>query len=248
MRKNKDQLGSRMKRYESVSNILLTPRSPVILRLDGKSFHNYTKNFEKPFSKSIRLAMLDACQLLASEMQGFKLAYTQSDEASFLLTDYDNINTEGWFGYEVQKIVSVASSIFSVSFNKSINQYKKAFFDCRAFNVPRGDVSNYFLWRVKDCIRNSIQSLAQSEFSHKELHGKNCSEIKEMLISKKNDWKDLDDLWKYGSFLFKNKEDLGRLNFKEDPSYMEISRIINPLVDLPFVEKNKIIGEKNVNP
>ena len=44
-------LGDRMKEYENVSRIYLTRRIPMIIRVDGRAFHTYTKNFRKPFDK-----------------------------------------------------------------------------------------------------------------------------------------------------------------------------------------------------
>ena len=49
--KLKDSLGDRMKRYESVTQSHLLPRTPAIIRLDGKAFHTYTKGCDKPFDK-----------------------------------------------------------------------------------------------------------------------------------------------------------------------------------------------------
>ena len=48
----KDALGDRMKKYyEEVSKTRLVRRMPVIIRLDGKAFHTFTRGFEKPFDK-----------------------------------------------------------------------------------------------------------------------------------------------------------------------------------------------------
>lgn len=42
----KDELGDRMKSYyENRSKTFLARRIPVIIRLDGKAFHTFTKGF-----------------------------------------------------------------------------------------------------------------------------------------------------------------------------------------------------------
>lgn len=41
---------------------------------------------------------------------------------------------------------------------------------------------NYFVWRQQDAVRNSIQMVGQAFFSQKQLHGKSCNEIQEMLF------------------------------------------------------------------
>ena len=106
--------------------------------------------------------MVNASLKVAEQMQGFKLAYTQSDEVSFLLTDYDNFQTDPWFDNKLQKIITVATSIMTANFNKFINVDKLAYFDGRAFNIPENEIANYFLWRAKDWGRNSIQMYTRS--------------------------------------------------------------------------------------
>ena len=63
---------------------------------------------------------------------------------------------------------------------------KEAFFDCRAFDIPKEEVTNYFIWRQQDASRNSIQMAGQAHFSHKQLHKKSTSDIQEMLWKEKN--------------------------------------------------------------
>jgi len=36
----KDDLGNRMKRYEAPTQGVLQPRTPAIIRVDGKAFHS----------------------------------------------------------------------------------------------------------------------------------------------------------------------------------------------------------------
>src|SRR6266699_949879 len=159
-----DELGSRIKRYEKVSDHKLLPRTPLIIRVDGKAFHTFTKGAKKPFDQDVIDAMVYAANNTATGMMGFELAYVQSDEATFMLADYDNYETQGWFNYELNKIVSITASAFTAYFNRywdSIvyahiepieNDDKKspAMFDARAFNMPREDAPNAFVWRQQD--------------------------------------------------------------------------------------------------
>ena len=177
-------LGDRMKGYEKASRVYLPARMPMIIRCDGKAFHTFTKGLEKPWDQKMRNAMTAAAKALIETIQGAKLAYIQSDEISVLVTDYDSLEFDPWFNKAVQKIVSVSSAIATEAFNKSmLNQHAKqgALFDARTFVIPQQDVCNYFVWRQQDAVRNSIQGLGQSKFSHKELHKKNTSDIQEML-------------------------------------------------------------------
>jgi len=196
--KMNDSLGDRMKKnYEDRTRFKLIRRTPVIIRLDGKAFHTLTRGMEKPFSNKFADDMAKTAMYLCGEIQGAKLAYVQSDEISILLTDFDRLNTDAWFDYNLQKLVSVSASMASVYFNE-LGSKTYAFFDSRAFNLPKEEVANYFVWRQKDWIRNSVSLLAQANFSHKQLQGKNQYDMKLMLLGKEVDWEELNLMWKYG--------------------------------------------------
>lgn len=178
-------LAKRMKQnYEGRQRFYLVRRMPVIIRVDGKAFHTLTRNCQKPFDEKFINAMQGAAQHTADEIQGCKLAFVQSDEASFLLTDYDGLQTEAWFDYNLCKIVSVAAGTMTGWFNLLFVDHADItppVFDARAFNVPREEVANYFLWRAKDWHRNSVLMYAQSFFSHSQMQGKSIADLHEML-------------------------------------------------------------------
>lgn len=186
-------LGERMKGYERKD--YLVNKVPVIIRVDGKSFHTYTRGMD-PFDRGLRTAFVYAMQYTAKEMSNFVLAYHQSDEVSFLMMDDAKVDTQPWFGNSAQKLTSVVSSIFTAFFNGYYGD-RLAFFDARAFNVPERDVANYFLWRFKDCERNAKSMLAHQHYSTKELHGKSTEWITENLME---EWLDLDNCNRWGTF------------------------------------------------
>jgi tRNA(His) guanylyltransferase len=157
-----DTLGTRMKdNYENRFRYQLTRRIPVIIRVDGRAFHTLTQGCE-PFDLKFSKAMTDTAIYLCNEIQGVKCVYKQSDEISLLLVDYDLITTQAWFDYNLQKIVSISAALASVKFTELFGKF--ATFDSRAFNIPIDEVCNYFIWRQKDWLRNSIEMLAQSHF------------------------------------------------------------------------------------
>ena len=222
--KNKT-LGNRMKEYEVVSQTKLTRRSNVIIRIDGKAFHTFTRGCKKPFDEDLINAFVETSKLVASEIQGFKLFYHQSDEVSFLLQDFDTLETDAWFDNKVQKIVSVTASLFTGYFNASYKSKKIAFFDARCFVVPPEEVANYFLWRCQDWERNSLQMYARANFSTKELHLKKRDDMHEMLHSVGKNWTtDLSDQEKNGTFYTHKKETL-----YSKPEYTSIEGIIKLL-------------------
>jgi len=228
----KTSLGDRIKSYERVSKHFALLNMPLVIRVDGKAFHTFTKRCEKPFDKKLIHVMTQAARYTAKRMQGFKAAYVQSDEVTFVLTDYDSHETSAWFDYELPKLISTSAAIMSVSFfnemenvnSMMINENNLPTFDSRAFNVPKHDVINTFLWRALDWKRNSVQMLAQANFSHKELQGKNQNTLKEMLLEINEDWNLLKPEEKYGTFIV---QDTGGLReFHVEPTYSEIQKIM----------------------
>ena len=231
----KDSLGDRMKMYESVPKTRLMKRTPVIIRLDGKAFHTFTRGLNKPFDKIMVNTMIDTTYELCKNIQGCVFGYTQSDEITLVLCDYQTLNTSAWFEYQVQKMCSVAASMCTMYFNKYFrywvedfkntmldtesnrkylevlqNKFDKAMFDARCFNVPKEEVTNCLLWRQNDATRNSIQSVGQFYLSNKELQNKSCNEIQDMLFLQKGmNWNDLATNLKRGTAVVKRY----RMNF-----------------------------------
>lgn len=117
---DKTSLGNRMKNnYENISRYYLTRRTPVIIRLDGHSFHTFTMGFKKPFDDILVKSMQDTMKYLCENIQGCALGYTQSDEISLVLTDYTELTTDAWFGNNLQKMCSVSASMATLAFNKA---------------------------------------------------------------------------------------------------------------------------------
>lgn len=241
---HKDSLGDRMKAYENVERRYLTRRLPLIVRIDGAHFHTFTRGFDRPFDQGLVCAMQETTKNLCKNIMGAKLGYTQSDEITLLITDDDTIETQAWFGKNLQKIVSIAASTATFYFNqllresiiksngvqKAIEENRIATFDARAFVLPQNEVMNCFEWRQQDAIRNSIQSLGQAYFSQKELHGQSCQNIKTMLLEQKGiDWNELNPYYQRGSCIIKN-ESTGHWIIDEPPIFHEYPDYINDLV------------------
>lgn len=211
-----DELGKRMKEYyEGIPKTRLMRRSPVLIRIDGRSFHSFTKGLKRPFDRVLMSSMQETMKYLCENIQGAVLGYHQSDEISICLVDYKRFNSSAFFDYEVQKVCSISASMATAAFTKffyrisqseihRISQsdvvtiddeaYKGVLlrkqdlfpqFDARCFNIPKEEVANYFYWRQLDATRNSIEMVGQANFSHKELHKKSCNMIQDMLHEQK---------------------------------------------------------------
>lgn len=234
-------LGDRMKDYESPAAQTLMQRTPLIIRVDGKAFHSVTANLDRP-SQLFMDTMAEAAELTALEMHGFKIAYVQGDEASFFLTDYDTHTTEAYMGLDLRKLISIPASTMTYFFimrmaANGLAPYLNTpiAFDGRAFNVPRDEVANYFLWRCKDWERNSVNMYARSFFSEKQMHGKRREEKHEMLHSIGKNWAtDLNDQGKNGTFIIRGQERLRNTTWRYDvqPNYESVNEVVNPWVYL----------------
>ena len=231
-----DDLGVRMKTfYEQIPKTKLMRRCPVAIRCDGRSFHTFTRNFQKPFDEVLIKSMQETMKYLCENIQGCVLGYTQSDEITLILVDYKKLTSSAWFDYEVQKLCSIAASMATMAFNKAfVKEVKKysfelsmgihtdeerrlldiydkaidkgAMFDARCFNVPKEEVTNLCYWRQLDASPNSIQMVGQANFSHKELQNKSCNDIQDMLMTQKGiNWNDLPTYQKRGSCCVRNK-------------------------------------------
>lgn len=111
------EFDKRMKEYEYTSRNYLLKKTPVIIRIDGKAFHTFTKRLKKPFDDILSKTMRDTMRYLCEHIQGCVLGYTQSDEISLLLIDYQKNDTDAWFNYNIQKCSSVSASMATAAFN-----------------------------------------------------------------------------------------------------------------------------------
>lgn len=177
--------------------------------------------------------MDETAKYLCKNIQGAKFAFVQSDEISILMTDFDKINTCAWFDGNVQKIASISASMATSKFNQlrfldyitkkyndnittitelylqNLSEIKLAEFDSRVFTIPSQiEVFNYFVWRQQDTVRNSISSVAQSLYSHKELEKVNTGKMQEMCFQKGVNWNDYDSGVKRGRFIMKVENDV----------------------------------------
>lgn len=213
-----------MKGYEQAARTVLPGRMPAVIRVDGKAFHTYTAGCTRPYDTRL----IDVMDLTAIELckniQGAQIAYVQSDEISILINNYKTFDTQGWFDNQVQKMVSVAASVAAATFTansykiweeprpkfiqdmnppSSTYNIKPAFFDARVFILPEKEVCNYFIWRQQDASRNSIQMLARSLYSSKELFKKNSSDLQEMCHQKGKNWNNEETRYRRGRCITK---------------------------------------------
>ena len=185
-----DSLADRMKRYERATLTVLPPRTYTILRVDGRAFHSYLRGADKPYDYAFMADMDEVGRALCEEISGSVFAFLQSDEVSVLAVDFMSNGTQPWFAGEVQKMVSAAASTATAAL--CARRPGGPTFDARVFTVADPvEVGNYFLWRQRDCVRNSVTMAAQAHFSHRELQGVHSGGMQEMLWKERSvNWND----------------------------------------------------------
>lgn len=155
-----------MKKYEQFSNIKIIQDIPLILRIDGRKFSNYTKKLklEKPFDERLRDIFIEVSKDLINEFNP-EYVYTFSDEMNILFKEIP-------FNGRVEKIDSVIPSFVTASFMKHLFLNKDKFdvdvttlkpvsFDCRIIQTANHS-KDYFKWRQDEAWRNCLNSYAQS--------------------------------------------------------------------------------------
>ena len=115
---NTSDLANRMKEYEKRNQYYLQKRTPVAIRVDGRSFHTFTKGFKRPFDYIFMKSMQETAKYMCENMGNAKFAYVQSDEITIILTDYDTLETDCWFNYRTDKLCSISASMATMAFNK----------------------------------------------------------------------------------------------------------------------------------
>jgi tRNA(His) guanylyltransferase len=197
---DRSALGDRMKRYEAPFRQLLPRRTYTVLRLDGRAFHTYLRGCDRPYDEQFMADMDAVAEALCKEITGTQFAYTQSDEIS-LITDFAGIGTEPWFGGVAAKVLSISAALAAAVLNhrRPWTGGPMPLFDARVFALSDPvEVANYFVWRQRDAVRNSITMTAQTHFSHKQLHGVKGNELLQMLIEKGVDWTAVPDGFRRG--------------------------------------------------
>lgn len=265
-----DELGKRMKEfYEVIPKTKLMRRTPVAIRIDGKAFHTFTRGFQKPFDEILMRSMQETMKYLCENIQGCVFGYTQSDEITLILIDYQKFTSSAWFDYEVQKMCSIAASMATMAFNKffaknvdiynstppifadpQANIYlaaaeKGAMFDARCFNIPKEEVANLIYWRQLDATRNSIQMVGQANFSHSELQNKSCNMIQDMLLTQKDiNWNDFPVDCKRGAACIKVSTEVNIAGTIDTVSNWKIDKQM-PIIkdDRDYINKRIYVGE-----
>lgn len=201
-----DELGDYLKSFERASEVTLGSKLPMILRFDGRAFHSWTRQFERPFDTRLHGLMVKTMMTLAREANA-RYAYTQSDEITLVCLCEGE--AQPLFGGRVQKLTSLLASLAGAYFNRVLAEdldaiggryFKLATFDCRAYTVPdKGTAADVIMWREFDAIRNSTLGRGQEFLSSKKMHGMSQQDVRQWLRENGHAWGDLPPERKFGA-------------------------------------------------
>lgn len=201
-----DALGDRMKLYEEQGETRLLPMLPTFARVDGRSFHSFTRGMNRPYDDRMTDAMLATALRLAQETNAC-MTYVQSDEITLAWLSKEP-KSQIWFDGRHSKMVSQIAAQATLAFYRecvgTMLEYAERLpsFDGRVWQVPNeAEGANVFLWREKDATKNSISMAAQTLYSPKALHGRNSNQKQEMLFQKGVNWNDYPAVFKRGAFI-----------------------------------------------
>lgn len=242
-------LGDRQKAFEGrEAGRKLMPGLPVIVRLDGRSFHTFTRGLARPYDARLSRAMIETTKYLVDETHA-SIGYCQSDEISLMFPNTDAA-VPMMFDGRAQKLTSVLAAIATAKFNQQMvaNIPEKAHllpvFDARAWAVSNLDIAaEHFVWRETDATRNSLTMAAHAVYSHKELHKAGFARKHEMLHAKGINWNDYPAFFKRGTFVRREavlKElsptELARIPVKHRPIGPVLRSILKEL-DMPPITR-----------
>lgn len=255
---SKDNLGDKLKDLEQIEAGRKTMKGlPLMARLDGRSFSEFTKGFDRPFDADLSAVMIETVKFLVSETQA-KIGYTQSDEITlFWYEDYES-TSEYMFDGKYQKLVSTLAALASTKFNRllssqliSIEKYiklklhdKLPTFDCRVWQVPTmREVYLNFLWREQDATKNAISMAAHHCLGHSILQGKTGPEKVEMLFQVGVNFGDYPESFRRGSYVRRRKflkkltqDELNMIPERHRPTEpVERSEVVN--LELPLLSR-----------
>ncbi len=160
-----------MKEYERQEDWRLMPRLPVYARIDGRSFHRFTRSMDRPFDVFLMAAMHGVTQHLIEQTHAL-IGYTQSDEIN-LVWHHTNPKSETIFGARIQKMASVLSGMATskfmmtaIGFWPDLAESLLPHFDARIFALPnRDEVANAMLWRELDATKNAVSMATRCHYS-----------------------------------------------------------------------------------
>ncbi|KAM3376744.1 tRNA(His) guanylyltransferase 1 isoform X1 [Capsicum galapagoense] len=227
----------------------------IVIRVDGCHFHRFCEDngFQKPNDEQA-LKLMNSCAISLVEMcKDIIFAYGVSDEFSFVLKK-DSLLYQRHSSEIISAIVSLFSSMYVMKWKEFFpeNDFKEPpYFDGRSVCYPSSKIlRDYLAWRQVDChINNQYNTcfwmLVKSGKSRTEaqscLKGTQAQEKNELLAQFGIDYDALPIMFRMGSSVFRDKEELSGADIGRDKVVVEHCNIIEESF---WKEHPRILGEE----
>jgi tRNA(His) 5'-end guanylyltransferase len=137
-----DKLGDEMKDFEGVeAQRRFEKFKPIIARIDGRTFHTFTKGMQRPYDDDMSEAMINTTIKLVESTHA-TIGYTQSDEITLIWANQSE-NSAVFFDGRIQKMCSQLGALSTLYFNREVMNWdrpeyfeKMPTFDARVWQVP----------------------------------------------------------------------------------------------------------------
>ena len=230
-----------MKDYEVYSSLRVPKNSKIIIRLDGRSFHQLASdlNLVKPYDENFYNVMSEVCEDLFKEFSPL-FVYTFSDEISLL---FDKVPFDG----RIEKINSVIPSFTSSSFviHYDTDFKKPPAFDSRIIPIQDEDIIKYFRWRQYEawmnCVNSHGISFLKNKYSNTEandkIKGMKLNEIHDLLFKNGINLNNVDTYKKRGIGIYRKQKKIEGFNKKENKNQTSYRSYVYTDFDLPNISK-----------
>ena len=231
-----------MKEYEVYSSLRVPKNSKIIIRLDGRAFHQLACDLEleKPYDENFYNVMAYVCKDLFREFSPL-FVYSFSDEISLL---FDKLP----FDRRVEKINSVIASFAAASF---VIHYRREFkkppaFDSRIIPICDDDILKYFKWRQDEswmnCVNSHGISYLKTKYSNSEandkIKGMKLNEIHELLFENGINLNDVETYKKRGIGIYRKNKKVVGFNKKENKNQTSYRSYVYTDWELPIFTEN----------
>lgn len=194
-----EALGERAKAWEQAAETKLDADRPILCRLDGRSFSDWTRCCEGAWDLRLHGVFVAVLRVLARET-GAVFAATHSDELSLVLAPSSQV----LFGGRVQKMATSLASLCTLAFAQelrrtSLDPHRPAAFDARVWNVPgRAEALESIAWRETDASINAVSTRALEFFRQSEIEGLSTQALKRRLEEAGHPVSELPEARRYG--------------------------------------------------
>lgn len=155
-------LSDRIKSYQDLSDHQLMKRLPVVIVLNGRSFSKLSSLVEKPFCAHFMELMCASMVKLCQELDGVVFSFTFNDQIVIVLRNDQTNSTDAWYNNKIQAMVSAASSLATLEFNKikdskQLKLLGDGIFTAKAFVVPNiAELTNTIIHMQQTCFHTAL--------------------------------------------------------------------------------------------